>query len=169
VSVLQAPELAQERSGKPAKAGYESGEQSAVSTPPITDVGLTPRKRKHVEPARAAAQAAGAAASPPSKLRRLEAVSEQPFPRATETAATEAAQHSSGAAAVPAVPYAHAARGAYTAAPAALQRSPAPSLLDPASKPLDVTLQVQRRILMRTGLLRRVHVAAAPHKACAHV
>ena len=165
--VLQGPDFAQERSGKPAKAGYESSEQSAVSTPPITDVGLTPRKRKHAETARTAAQAAGAAASPPSKLRRLEVVSEQPSTQVVESAAAaEAAQHLSSAGAVPAGPYAHAARGAYAAAPAPLQRAPAPSLLDPASKPLDVTLQVRHHIQTRTRQLRRVPCIGCPYRAC---
>ena len=143
MALLQAPALAQERSGQPAKAGYESGEQAAVSTPPITDIGLTPRKRKHAESARAAAQAAGDPASPPSKLRRLKLISEQPSPQRLKPAATEAAQQPSSIDAVPTELYVHAARGAYAAAPALLQRAPAPSLLDPASRPLDVTLQVR--------------------------
>ena len=151
VMVLQAPGLAPERSGKAAKAGYESGEQAAVSTPPIMDVGLTPRKRKHAESARATGEGAGAAVSPPSRLRRLEAVSGQPPPQPVEMDTTEAAHHLSGMGAVPAAPYAHAARGAYVATLPPSQRAPAPSLLDPASKPLDVTLQVRRQILAHAG------------------
>jgi hypothetical protein len=146
---LQAPDL--DNPDKASKPGYEDGEQAAVSTPPIADVGLTPRKRKH---AAAAAQArpgatpVTAAEGPASKQPRLEVVSEggpllpSHVERGTASAASRVPKATAGIDSPAVIPYVHAARGAYAAAAAVAQRSPAPSLLGPASKPLDVTLQV---------------------------
>ena len=135
--MLQAPEPARERCTNPAKAGYESGEQAAVSTPPIADIGLTPRKRKPAESVRAVG-------GPANKLRRLEVVREEPSPQAMQADATKATHQPSSMDAAPAMPYKHAACGAYVAATAPVQRAPPPSLLGPASKPLDITLQARR-------------------------
>ena len=140
--VLQAPDSAQERCGKPAKEGYEGSEQAAVSTPPISDIGLTPRKRNHGVMAGAAAQTVGSAGGSASKSGRLQALSEEPSAGAVD--AMQAAHNPTSVKAAPAMLYVHAARGAYEAAPAPPQRAPAPSLLGPASKPLDITLHVRR-------------------------
>ena len=137
--------------GKALKAGYETGEQAAVSTPPIADVGLTPRKRKHaVAVARAwpGATPFTSGEGPPAKQPRLQGLSEgrSLLPDNAEGAQTSAAgrmaRTTAGSDTPPALPYARAARGAYVAASAVPQRTPAPSLLGPASEPVAITLQV---------------------------
>ena len=177
---MQAPHLVLDNAGKASKAGFEDGEQAAVSTPPITDVGLTPRKRKHASAAahaRPGTTPTTAAQGMANQKPKFEVASEERplLPTDADCAVVSAAgceaKATKGIFTPEMVPYVHAARGAYVAAPAASQRAPAPSLLGPASKPLDVTLQVRLQHIVRMSGRRprsETFTCQLGHSACSY-